>query len=397
VKPDCLYLGEPLGEVAACERLTSDMRDAAEGVSSPSSVVASVIRPERGNTNLAELYIMDPLLDSRWDDLVARHPKASAFHQRGWLEALACTYGYEPRVLTSAPAGKPLSDGIVLCRVSSWITGTRLVSLPFADHCEPLLNDPDDSLGFTSWLRAECDRQQYKYFELRPLSTQAASCSLQPSGSYCFHKLDIRPSLEQIFRALHRSSIQRKIRRAEREQLSYEVGRSEEHLNEFYRLVLITRSRLKVLPQPRNWFRNLIRHMGDKVQISLARKNGTAVAAMLTLRHRSSVIYKYGCSDKKFHNLGGMPFLFWKLIEESKASRAEQIDFGRTDLNNEGLITFKNRFGTTRSVLTYYRHPNPESGESAANWYSPLVRQLCSNLPDAVCSAAGRVLYKHVG
>lgn len=385
-------LGSPVGE-----HQTSYTEGSRERASNAPWSAASQIRSKGRPANLGSLHMINPLSDTRWDDLVARHPKASAFHQRGWLEALALTYGYEPCVLTNAPAGQPLNDGLVLCGVSSWITGTRLVSLPFADHCEPLLNDADDSSEFMNYLRSECNRQSCKYFELRPLSLQGVNCGLQPSRSYCFHKLDLQPSLEQIFRALHRDCIQRKILRAEREGLSYEVGRSEQLLDEFYRLVLITRRRLRVLPQPRSWFKNLVDRMGDKVQISLARRNRTSIAALFTLRHRSSVIYKYGCSDEKFHNLGGMPFLFWKLIEESKGSGAEQIDFGRTDLNNMGLITFKNRFGTTRRLLTYYRYPISESGETATNWYSLLAQQLCSNLPNAFGSAVGQVFYKHIG
>src|SRR5580692_12257195 len=49
------------------------------------------------------IYTLNPLSDQRWDDLIARHPDASAFHQRGWLEALALTYGYEPVVFTTSP------------------------------------------------------------------------------------------------------------------------------------------------------------------------------------------------------------------------------------------------------------------------------------------------------
>src|SRR5271156_2192220 len=49
------------------------------------------------------VYTVDPLLDNRWDDLVTRHPNASAFHQRGWLEALSRTYGYKPIVFTTSP------------------------------------------------------------------------------------------------------------------------------------------------------------------------------------------------------------------------------------------------------------------------------------------------------
>jgi lipid II:glycine glycyltransferase (peptidoglycan interpeptide bridge formation enzyme) len=44
------------------------------------------------------------------------------------------------------------------------------------------------------------------------------------------------------------------------------------------------------------------------------------VAAILTLRYRNSVVYKYGSSNAAYHHRGGVPFLFWRLIEESRAS-----------------------------------------------------------------------------
>jgi len=66
-----------------------------------------------------KLYTTDHLSDSRWDDLVARYPRASVLHERGWLEALRRTYGYEPFVLTNTPPGKTLSDGMVVCRVAA--------------------------------------------------------------------------------------------------------------------------------------------------------------------------------------------------------------------------------------------------------------------------------------
>jgi len=137
--------------------------------------------------------------------------------------------------------------------------------------------------------------------------------------------------------------------------------------------------------------------MGCKIQIRLARKNGTPIAAMLTLQHRSSVVYKYGCSDGKFHHLGGMPFLFWRLIEESRASGAEKIDFGRSDVDNEGLITFKDRLGTRRKLLTYYTYTNSERVEAKFSWESQGLRGIVSRLPDVVLSTVGSFLYKHLG
>jgi CelD/BcsL family acetyltransferase involved in cellulose biosynthesis len=342
------------------------------------------------------ICIINPLTDQRWNDLVARHALASAFHERGWLQALSRTYGYTPLVLTSALDDEPMSDGIVLCRVSSWITGTRMVSLPFSDHCEPLLEDPQDLSEFVDWLRAERDPQKWKYVELRPLAQIRDDYGSQPSHSYCFHELDLKPALEQLFRNLHKDSIQRKIQRAEREGLSYAAGRSEASADVFYRLLLRTRRRHHLLPQPRAWFRHLVECMGDNVQIRVAAKDGMPIAAMLTLSHGNSVIYKYGCSDERHHNLGAMPFLFWKLIEESKASGADKIDFGRSDLEQQSLIAFKDKFGASKKLLNYYRYPQ-ESKQRPAAWRENAIRQCFSMLPDAVSSTAGRIVYRHMG
>jgi CelD/BcsL family acetyltransferase involved in cellulose biosynthesis len=346
-----------------------------------------------------DIYITNPLSDERWDDLVARHPRASAFHQRGWLQALARTYGYEPLVLTTTPPGGRLQNGVVLCRVSSWLTGKRLVSLPFADHCEPLVNDPEAGAAIQDWLCAECDRGHCRYVELRPLSSsEGPSHGLPPSRSYFFHELDTRPALEEIFRGLHKNCIQRRIRHAEKARLSYEVGRSEGMLSEFYRLLLITRRRHQLLPQPKSWLKNLVESMGEGVQIRIARKNGVAIAGMLTLRHRSSFMFKYGFSDAKYHHLGGVPFLFWKLIEESKTAGVERIDFGRSDLGQQSLIAFKDRFGTARKLLTYYRYAGAKrTGKSAARWDSQAMRRFFCLLPDSPFSVAGGLLYRHMG
>lgn len=342
------------------------------------------------------INVINPVLDHRWKDFVGRHPRASVFHRPEWLKALARTYGYELFALTSTAEGRPLDDGIVFCRVSSWLTGTRLVSLPFADHCEPLLNESCDFPEFIRWLGAECDRKRWKYVELRPLSPIANPRGLHPSHVYYFHDLDLAPTVEQIFRRLHKDSIQRKIRRAEGRGIEYEVGRSKQLLRQFYQLQLITRRRHRAIPQPKSWFENLVECMGDNLQIRVARKGGNPIAAILTLRHGATVVYKYGCSKQEFHHLGTMPFLFWRLIEETKNSGGQRIDFGRSDLENQGLITFKEKFGTTRRVLTYYRYPQSVREETFGRCYSPMVRHLFPVVPNICLSTAGKLLYRHL-
>ena len=344
------------------------------------------------------IHIVNPLTDPRWDDLVSWHPKASVFHRRGWLEALERTYGYKALVLTTTPPGQPLKDGIVLCRVSSWLTGARLVSLPFADHCEPLLDGPEALVEFADWLQAEWRRRRWKYVELRPRSQ---SCDLKwdlpNSQSYSFHVLDLTPATNAIFQSFHKTSVQQKIRRAEKMGLAYEVGRTENLREEFYGLLVKTRKRHQLFPQPRSWFKNLFDCLGESAEIRVARKDNLPVAAVLTLRHETSVVYKYGCSDESFHNLGGIPFLLWRLIEESRATNAAELDFGRSDLDNEGLVAFKDRFGTKKTLLTYLRYPRAKNEAAGESWGVRTAKQIFAILPDTISPVAGSILYRHIG
>lgn len=150
-----------------------------------------------------------------------------------------------------------------------------------------------------------------------------------------------------------------------------------------------------MLPQPRKWFQNLIAEMGPSAEIRLASKEGVPVAAMLTLRHREVVVYKYGCSDEQLHHFAGMPFLFWKLIEESKAEGASVIDLGRTDLDNKGLIEFKDRLGATRKMISYLRYPANRTQTLVERSGSSIRRNLFALLPNSLSSTMGQIVYRH--
>lgn len=348
---------------------------------------------------IVPIRILDPVTDPGWQELSSRHGRASVFHTPGWLEALRLTYRYRPFVLTSGLPGAPLEDGIVLCRIASWITGARAVSLPFSDHCEPLLRAPADIEEFAEWLRGECNRERWNYVELRPVSRELDAQAFPPqsSESYWLHTLSLAPSLDQLHEGLHKDSIRRKIRRAEREQLSYESGTSERLVNQFYGLMLKTRRRHGVVPQPKEWFRNLVHCLGNALKIRVASKGGIPAAAVLTLEHRSTVVYKYGCSDERFHNLGGMPFLFWNLIRESKQLGAQEIDFGRSGLEQKGLTTFKERLGAMRQPLSYLRYIRPGVRGGIGPSKSAAIRGIFSALPNPLLSVAGKFLYRHMG
>src|SRR5215475_12096757 len=102
-------------------------------------------------------FEFDPVHDARWKEFVARHPKASVFHSPEWLEALRLTYGYKPVVFTTSPPANELKNGLVCCEINSWLTGRRLVSLPFSDHCAPLFDSREDLHFLVDALKTKFD------------------------------------------------------------------------------------------------------------------------------------------------------------------------------------------------------------------------------------------------
>jgi lipid II:glycine glycyltransferase (peptidoglycan interpeptide bridge formation enzyme) len=220
--------------------------------------------------------------------------------------------------------------------------------------------------------------------------------------SYTFHQLDLGPDIDTLFGNCHKSSTQRKIRRAEREGLEYSEGATQALLDQFYELFVLTRKRHKLPPPPRRWFANLMDCFGGALKIRVASHQGRPIAAMLTIRFKETLVYKYGCCDSRFNNLGSMHFLFWKAIQDAKASRLRFFDFGRTDADQQGLITFKKRWGAAQSVLTYSRYSMSERcghvfDLSAARWQSSATKYMLAYLPPGALSTVGRLLYGHIG
>lgn len=345
------------------------------------------------------VYRLDPLTDSRWPNFLAGHPEASIFHSRQWLNALRLTYRYEPVAFTTH-RGTDLSDAVVFCKVQSWLTGKRLVSLPFSDHSRPLADAA--SLGeILHYLHERREKQRLRYIELRSALTDLildAQDQFACSERFCFHTIDLRPDLDTIYNGFHSNCIRRKIKRAERAELFYESGRSNELLRKFRHLLLLTRRRHQLPPQPASWFHNIITCLGEHVTIHVVSSNAVPVASILTLTYKNTIVYKYGCSDAQFNAMGGTSLLFWKAIQQAKSAGIEKFDLGRSGYEDLGLIAFKEHLGATSSELAYYRNPslNPRLGPHKQRM-SLLQLQMLSHLPDPLFAGIGHLLYRHMG
>lgn len=344
------------------------------------------------------IYQIDPLTDQRWNALVARHPDSSIFHTSGWLQALRRTYGYEPVVYTHSSPREELAEGLVFCRVSSRLTGNRLVSLPFSDHCDPLVENDDSGSALFEEVCHLPGSRKWRSLEVRPRHEGQFPCvGGQVIKRYCFHILDLRHSETALFSGFHKDCTQRKVHRAERDKLVYRKGCSSTLLKMFYHLFIRMRRKRRVPPQPFQWFQNLSECLGPAMQVRVALRDERPVASLVTLQRGNTLLYKYGCSDEKLRHLGGIQWLFWKAIQEAKDLGLDELDLGRSDWDNPGLIKFKDRLGGQRFFLNYLQYP--KANEDFPLYYKKNgpAGWLVEHTPLPIFVIAGRLLYRHFG
>ncbi len=358
--------------------------------------ISSASRAERKAQGPTRTYVVDPLSDPRWECFIRAHPRATVFHTRGWLQALKRFYGYSPVAFTTSAPHEKLRNAAVFCEVQTWLTRRRLVSLPFSDHCEPLMDDPEDVQAILSHLTK--DARRWRHIEMRPRTGIHRSRPLfHKSESYCLHLLDLSADLEIIFQRMHAHCVRRKIRRARREGVTCEHGNSAKLMREFYDLQVATRRRHGLPPQPLAWFATLAQCLGEDFTIWSARRNDTPLASMITLGFRGQMVYKYGASNAVHHSLGSVPLLMWEIIEHAKSNGYRELDLGRSALDHKGLLRFKDHLGAQRVILDYQRYPAGSGVASPKKLGLRMGNWVLARMPEWLLVSLGELLYRHGG
>jgi CelD/BcsL family acetyltransferase involved in cellulose biosynthesis len=159
---------------------------------------------------------------------------------------------------------------------------------------------------------------------------------------------------------------------------------------------VLTRRRQGVPSQPWRYFRLLWEQMLEPGHgfVLLAHHGGTAVAGAVYLLGGRTVTYKYGASDDRSLSLRPNHAVMSAAIEWATERRYTWFDFGRTDLDNPGLMRFKESWGAQERPLCYTSLSGPPRYHARSPLHvvaAPVIR----HSPALVCRGLGRLLYRY--
>lgn len=355
---------------------------------------------------MSNIELIDPLQDPRWDTFVESHPYGWLCHLSGWKQVLEKSFkhmkGYYFALLDDQ--GANIEAALPIFEVKSWLTGKRMVSIPYATLCDPLISTTDDMKDLLQAVMNLSDELKSRYVEIRTLHSTSFIQDERFGRSNFFkhHFLQLEEEPERMKKRFHRSCVRQKIARAIKNKLKTRLVIDSSGLSEFYRLQLMTRKRLGLPCQPYIFFESLweVFSPAGQVAVILAEKGSAVIGGLLVFRFKDRVSIEFAASDERFMDMSPNHFLFWETIKSAYESGYQIVDFGRTSPNNEGLMDFKRRWGTSMIDLPQFFCPNGVEEKFAAHeksWKYKLVNSICKSGPVFMQPGIDNFLYRHLG
>lgn len=343
-----------------------------------------------------DMVCIDPLCDPRWQRLIDRH-ESDVFHSPAWMRVLTETYGFEIRALVASDASGEPQAGIPFARVTD-ILGSRIVSIPFSDYCDPLVGDRDEWDALIDGLVEE-----RLPITLRCLhnSVPLTDSRFAPAKQAKWHGKDLRPDLDTLWNGLDGSARQA-IRRAEREGVVVRVAETEAELRAFFDMHLGTRKgKYRLLAQPYQFFQKLWRHLLETHAgaLLLAVHGDEIIGGVLFLEWKDTLYYKFNASRPGHLSLRPNDLVIWHGIQYGKARGHSYLDFGLSDWEQADLIRYKRKYASEEKTISFLRY----TPEGEHNPRQEQVRRLLGQLtdlltdesvPNAITERAGDVLYR---
>ncbi|MHA1822110.1 MAG: lipid II:glycine glycyltransferase FemX [Promethearchaeota archaeon] len=349
-----------------------------------------------------EIIINDKEISTeQWTEYVMNHPEGTIRHLPEWKEILEEAFGYEPYYLF-ALRGSEIEGILPLFKIKSALTKNRLSSVPFSSTCGPIADSSEVSAELITKAKMLLKELDCEYLELRTTKKDfQPDLGLAVNEYYVTYILELSEDTEKVWRKLDKGSVRWAINKSKREGVIIEKASSIDDIKAFNKLNQKNKKNIGVPSHPfiflENIWEKLIKR--DYASLYLAKYDGNIIAGIITMNFKDTMSYAYGASDKKFLNLRPNNLILWTAIEEGCRNHYKYFDFGRTPLDNIGLINFKKRWGTEERKLYYYYFPTKPKTltENREGLKYKLGTKIIRRMPMPIYKKFSDLVFKHLG
>ncbi len=341
--------------------------------------------------------ITENLDDPRIIPFLLNDNRATIYHHPAWLKALVLTYGFKPYYLILENPDDNSIIGLMPFILKNNIKRKkRIVSLPFTTHCDLLLPENISLRKIFDFLSNQLS--EIDSIDLR-FTNGIIPSSFSISQEYLLHKIKLGPTIDETFESFGRRSIRRNIRKAEDNSLKIRFGESIIDLKIFYELEKKTRKKIGLPPAPFNFFWEIWKNLKiyNLILLPIIEYNSIPVASSIVLKFKDTFYFEYTGIDKKYINLYPNHMLHWEVIKIAQTEYgAKYIDMGRTGVDQQSLIYFKEKWNAKASPLFRACFPAIRNNNFKRSSFYNSLKNLNKLMPDKILDIEGRILFKYI-
>jgi hypothetical protein len=348
---------------------------------------------------------LPPAEFSAWDAFVQRHPLGSPYHLSSWKTALEAAFPHihgACLVATNRATGD-IRAGLPVYTVQSRILGNRLVSVPFAAYCDPLIDPAEDWVGFLPAVVRTMTDFGARCYELKTWRSQSLNSMLgfQVARRYLHHFIPLDAEPGNLLRSFSATSVRHMIARTRKSGINLRHGNGPEFLDAFHRIHVDTRVRLGLPPLPKIFFESLTAaSLPNPALLHFAFCGDQPAAAILSLRFRDMVAIEFA-GDLPIHRKSGAnQLLYWAVIRDACIDGRQWLSLGRTGFDNPGLRAYKLHWNAREEELCTRVFPGTAARQHGYqfNGMAHRLGRICLRaLPKTFATRFGELCYRHLG
>lgn len=333
--------------------------------------------------------------DPRWLQLVSDYEDACIFHHPVWNRFVADCYGYHSQVLVIlSDNGRPTA-GLPVMETGNRLYGRQVVSLPFSDFCQPLARDDEAFRELTreliNWQQQRKDAEFLIHWDLDGLP------GVYQGEAVLRHTTRLKPQPDDVFRSFKKTQVQQRIHKSEKEGVIVRRGESWSDLRLFYDLHLLSRQRFGTPIQPVRFFKLLWDRLLSKGFgfVLLAYRDSSLLAGAVFLHWNRVLTYKFSAYNPLYLNLRPNNMMLWHAIRWGCENGYKLFDWGRTDIEDDGLRDFKRGWASEEKLMHYSILAGKPPKPSKIKRVRPLLTKFIQHSPPWVCRLIGELFYKY--
>ena len=342
--------------------------------------------------------------ETRWNDYISRHPHVSPYHHYAWKKSIENAYGHECFYLFAEDSNNRIAGILPTASITPPLGKGKLYALPFCDTASCLADDKPTQEALISKATSIARQQRIPSFEHRTCANDYDSESngkAQPADRKVRMLLDL-PESSDILLGSFKAKLRSQIKKAVKNGLTADLGRSDQHLDDFYDVFTCNMKDLGSPTHSKRWFQEIRDNYMEDMIISVVRHEGTAVGAGIVLFKGPVASIPWASTKRKYNRLAPNMLLYWSLLEYTTDHNYKIFDFGRSTYG-EGTYNFKKQWGAKPLSLKWETYDTLDdhliqniSSASGDNRLRRLLESTWRKLPLALTVAVGSRIRKYI-